>query len=165
MDEPLVSVRGTHQFLLEELIGNIENFEIPYYRRTAKSHYSGWHLLVALSILLSAATSLIAALLPPDQLKEVVPRGLLIALPIVGVAVNAFLKSFSFHEREHNREIGRIEVELLHRRALSLQASANGEDDFRKAFLEVSEDLAKLSHDQHERDVSTRRGVQGLPSK
>ncbi|WP_155836395.1 hypothetical protein, partial [Burkholderia sp. AU4i] len=70
---------------------------MPFYRKEANANYVGWHLLVALSILLSTAVSLLAALTPADQLKEPWIRGLLIALPIVGATVTAFMRSFSFN--------------------------------------------------------------------
>lgn len=151
---------GKQQNLCKELISYVEKDEVAYYRKASTMNYAGWHLLVALSIILSTAASLIAALTPADSLKEAWPRGFLIALPIFGAMVTAFLKSFSFHEREQNREIGRIEIERLLRKAQSGFAGAQSEDDYRKVYLELTDDLAKLSHDQHKLDVATRRGTQ-----
>lgn len=150
----------TQKALFEQLLHTIEYEEVPYYRNASNRNYLGWHVLVALSIILSTITSLIAALTPADELKQALPRGLLIALPIIGAMVTAFLKSFSFHEREKNREIGLINMEDLLRKAQSVFAEAKSEDDYRKGYLEISNELARLSHDQHQLDVATRRGVQ-----
>ncbi|MDR3413330.1 MAG: hypothetical protein P4L87_20650 [Formivibrio sp.] len=155
-----MSDKKNHQDLLRDLITHIRENEIPFYRKEANAHYAGWHVFVALSILLSTAASLIAALVPAEQLKEPLIRGLLIALPILGTTVTAFMRSFSFHEREKNREVGLIEAERLLRKVESKFANANSEEEYQKAFLEATDDLAKLSHDQHVLDVATRKGIQ-----
>lgn len=92
--------RKSHQDLLRDLISHIGEKEVPFYRKASVANYAGWHLFVGLSIVLSASVSLIAAFTPAEQLKEPWTRGLLIALPIVGATVTAFMRSFSFHERE-----------------------------------------------------------------
>lgn len=158
-----MSNKKNHQDLLRELISHIREREVPFYRKEANANYVGWHLLVALSILLSTAVSLLAALTPADQLKEPWIRGLLIALPIVGATVTAFMRSFSFNEREKNREVGLIEADRLLRRAESLFAGASTEEQYEKAYLDVTDKLAALSHDQHALDVATRKGIQ-MPS-
>lgn len=155
--------KKSHQELLQELITHLRETEVPFYRKEAAVNYFGWHTLVALSIVLSTAASLIAALTPIEQLKEPLIRGLLIALPIFGAAITAFMRSFSFHDRERNRELGAIEVERLLRRAECRLASANTEEQMERAFLELSDQLAELSRDQHALDVATRKGVQ-VPS-
>jgi len=147
-----------HEQLLKSLLDDIEK-DVAFYRQDSKANYFGWHVLMAASILLSGASSLIAALLPPEDLKEPMWRGLLITLPIVGTVAAAFLKTFNFHERERNREVGLIEAERLLRTARSKFASAANEDDFKKAFLETTGELARLSHDQHKLDVATRLGI------
>jgi len=152
----------THKELLEQLIDRIRDEEVPFYRKGASANYVSWHLLVGISIVISAASSLIAALTPADNLKDVWIRGLLISLPIVGATVTAFLRSFSFHERESNREIGLIEAERLLRRAENMMASASTSEQYSDAYLKLSDLLAKLSHDQHARDVATRKGIQGV---
>ena len=149
----------TQRDLFEQLLRTIENEEVPFYRKAANKNYVSWHSLVALSIILSTAASLIAALTPPEELKQAWTRGLLISLPIVGAMVTAFLKSFSFHERERNREIGLINMERLLRKARSVFAGAKSEDDYRNGYLELNDELAKISHDQHQLDVETRRGA------
>lgn len=145
--------------MLAGLIAHIRSREIPFYRKAASANYVGWHLFIALSIVLSAAVSLIAALTPAEHLKDTLVRGALIALPIIGATVTAFLHSFAFHEREKNREVGRIEAERLLRKAESIFASANTDDEFKKGYLELADSIAALSHDQHALDVNTRKGI------
>ncbi len=154
-----MSDKVSHKELLRALISHIREKEVRFYRREAKANYFGWHLLVALSIFLSTAASLIAAVTPAENLKDPLIRGLLIVLPIVGAMVTAFLRSFSFHEREKNREVGLIEAERLLRKAESKFTSANAEEEYERVFLEVTDLLAALSHDQHALDVATRKGV------
>lgn len=158
-----MSNKPTHQDLLRELISQIREKEVPFYRKQANANYVGWYFFVALSIVLSASASLLAALTPADQLQNPWIRGLLIGLPIIGTTVSTFLRSFSFNEREKNREIGFIEAERLLRLAESRFASANTEEDYKLGFLEVTHKLATLSHDQHVLDVATRKGIQ-MPS-
>jgi hypothetical protein len=155
-----MSAKKSHEDLLRELITHLREKEVPFYRRHANANYFGWHALVALSIVLSASVSLIAALTPAEQLKEPVVRALLIALPIIGATVTAFMRSFSFHEREKNREIGLIEAERLLRRAEGMFASATNEQEYGRVYQEVIDKLAALCHDQHALDVATRKGVQ-----
>ncbi|ERJ38803.1 hypothetical protein L810_7020 [Burkholderia sp. AU4i] len=68
-----------------------------------------------------------------------------------------------FNEREKNREVGLIEAERLLRRAESLFVGASTEEQYETAYLDVTDKLAALSHDQHALDVATRKGIQ-LPS-
>lgn len=151
--------KQSHRDLLVELIGHIRSHEVPFYRKAARANYVGWHLLIALSIVLSAAVSLIAALTPPEHLKDAYIRGALIAIPIIGATVTAFLQSFGFHEREKNREVGLIEAERLLRKGESIFASANTDGEYRKGYLELTDKIATLSHDQHALDVNTRKGI------
>lgn len=146
-----------HQKLLDELIGDLESKEVKYYRRDSSANYVAWHLLTALSILLGAASSLVAGIVPLENLKDPWPHGLLVALPIVGAVAATFLRAFSFKERERNRELGLIEAERQLRLAKSKRAAATTEAEFKDAYLQVVEDLAKLSRDQHLLDVATRR--------
>ena len=142
--------RKSHRDLLVELIDHIRSHEVPFYRKAARANYFGWHLLIALSIVLSAAVSLIAALTHAEHLKDAF---------IIGATVTAFLQSFGFHEREKNREIGLIEAERLLRKGESIFASANTDDEYRKGYLELTDKIATLSHDQHALDVNTRKGI------
>ncbi len=155
-----MSDKKTQKDLLQELISHIRDKEVPFYRREAKANYAGWHVLVVLSIALSAGASLIAALTPAARLQETMIRGALIGLPIGGAMITALLRTLNFHERERNREVGLIEAERLLRIANSKFAGASNEEQYEKAFLEVTDLLAKLSHDQHALDVATRKGIQ-----
>jgi hypothetical protein len=150
----------THKDLLEDLIDQIADKEVPFYRCSAQANYIGWHVLVVLTIMISAAAALIAALAPEDKLKEPLIRGFLIGLPLVGSALTTFLRTLNLHARERNREIGLIEAERLLRTARSLLASAATDEEYKSAFLTISDKLASLSHDQHALDVATRRGTQ-----
>jgi hypothetical protein len=111
----------SHKDLLEELIVQIQDKEVPFYRCSAQLNYYGWHVLVVLTIVISATAALIAALAPEDKLKEPWIRGLLIGLPIAGTTVTTFLRTLNLHVRERNREIGLIEAERLLRTARSMQ--------------------------------------------
>ncbi|MEW6347094.1 MAG: hypothetical protein RXR20_00815 [Paraburkholderia sp.] len=155
-----MSNKKSHEDLLQELVLQIRNKEIPFYRAAATANYIGWHTFILLSIVLSAAVSLIAALTPADQLKDAAIRALLIALPIIGATLTAIMRSFSFHEKEKNRELGLIEAERLLRTAESKFASASTESEYKEAYLEISDLLAALSRDQHALDVATRKGGQ-----
>ncbi|CAE6697349.1 hypothetical protein [Paraburkholderia domus] len=154
--------KKNHEDLIRDLISQIREREIPFYSLAAKANNIGWYTFALLSIVLSAAASLIAALTPAEQLKDPIIRGLLITLPIIGATVTAVMRSFNFHERERNREIGLIEAERLLRKAESMFASATTEPEYKEAYLELTDKLAALSHDQHALDVATRKGVQTL---
>jgi hypothetical protein len=147
-----------HKPLLEELIRAVQR-DIAYYGRWSGFNYGLWHWLSAITILLAGASSLIAALVPADELKQALWRGLLISLPIVGAVISAFLKTFNFHDKEKNLEIGLIEAERLLRNLKSQQASATSEAEYRDAYVKGTEALAKLSLSQHRLDVAARKGI------
>lgn len=48
-------------------------------------------------------------------------------------------------ERERKRENGRINMELLLSKARCVFAGAESDDDYRKGYIEISDELAKIS--------------------
>ena len=85
-----------------------------WYSRSTKLHYEIWLPLHLASLLIGAATALVAALAPEESLKTFgTARILLIVLPVAATALSTITAQSRLHQRYQLREDGRRKVQNL----------------------------------------------------
>lgn len=144
-----------HRSLLIALIDELEESEIPYYKKAQCFHYLAWHVSATIAFFTSIISAGLAALLNREEFAES-GRIWLVLLPLIGASAAGAMKLYKFREKEALREDGRIEAVDILRNAKSLNASSHDDDACKSAYHTIRARMDKLERDQHRRDIALR---------